>query len=163
MLKKYVSKVVRCATFPIRQIIKDIIIDIIHDERAKTLYDNLKLTEYAKSSKLTIYDAMLNMNIIEISLIVEYIDPKVHAKQTSRYEHKTIPEFNYFLENFTPAHNYFTSVFIVVYYEHEFGKQHVNEYPVSSIGDKVYSCGDLKEKIIQPMLTWLRKHPELLI
>jgi len=162
MFKKYVSKCVIYIAQPFKKIIRNIILDVINEERTKPLYDKLKLSEYTKTSKLTIYDAIVNMPLHEISLNVEYIDPLTKAKKTHRHEYKTIAEFKYNLEKFLPIHNHFTSVSIVVYYEHAFGKQHVSEQPVSSWDDKIYSSNDL-QKIIQPMLMWLNKHPELLI
>lgn len=163
MLKKYVSKVVGYTTRPFRKFIKDIIIDIIKEERTKPLYESLKLQEYTKTGKMTIYDAILNMLLHEISMNIEYIDPLTKAKKSIRYEYNTISEFKSALENFEPKYQYFTAINLGVYYEHDFGKQHVGEYPLSSFDNKVYICTDLQEKIIKPMLLWLNKHPELLI
>lgn len=161
MLKKTISKVASYATYPIKKIIRNIIIEMIQEERSRPLYESLKEQSYNKN-KFNIYDAMLTMKVDKISFSIEYIDPTTKATKSEDVSCESIASFKHALEQVVPAYPHFSGANVTVHYDHKFGKQQVYEFLVSSCDKKAHSCDDL-HKVIQPMLMWLRKHPELLI
>lgn len=141
--------------------LKDIILDILKDENSKPLIKEFKQMSI-KSKNFSIYDMMETQDIVDISLMVEYIDYHTSANKTVYYKAENISDFREILKKFKAEYPYFTGVHLNGHYNHAFGKQYVCDVILNTMNKHIYKSEEL-HNIIEPILVWINKRPELLI
>jgi len=144
----------------IKRYIRKLLLDILEEPEFRPKFKEIK--KYKVIETKSPYSIIGNVDVNSYSFIVYYIDPKNSAECTKRYEFSELSELRNCLMNIEPEYDYYNGVTFTIKFNHLMGEQRASDIIINSLNHTVYESSELKN-IINPLIAWMDKHPELLI
>jgi len=144
----------------IKQYIRSILMELLDEPNFKPKFKEIKTYRVIQSKSP--YSIIGNVEVTSFAFVVDYVDPRDSSAISKRHAFKSLGELRDCLYHFNSEYDHYNGVTFVIEYNHCMGSQRSSDIIVNSLNHAVYESSQLN-KIIKPLVSWMDKHPELLI